>query len=435
MYLCLHNKKYVAMRVLIVNTSEKTGGAAVAANRLMEALNNNGVKAKMLVRDKDTDQITVVELKHNIFTKWHFLWERFVIFIHLHFSKDKLFQLDIANSGFDITKLREFKEADIIHLNWVNQGMLSISGIKHILESNKPVVWTMHDIWPAVSICHLALDCHRYETNCGNCPYLPGKSEHDLSYKIWNKKKKILKDNSILFVACSHWLENEANKSALLVGQKITSIPNPIDMRTFCKMDKAEARLSVGLPSDKRLILFVSQRATNMNKGINHLIEACRIMTDQNPDMKDNTAIAILGSHSEEFVNSLTLPVYPLGYVSDTKRIVRIYNSADIFVLPSLSENLPNTIMEAMSCGVPCIGFNVGGIPEEIDHKSNGYVAEYKNSEDLAKGISWILEEADYNKLSENAIKKVSANYSQHTIAMRYIEVYDEALAFKNYRL
>lgn len=423
------------MRVLIVNTSERTGGAAVAANRLMEALNNNGVKAKMLVRDKDTENITVVGLKQNVFTKWHFLWERFVIFTHLHFSKNKLFQLDIANSGFDITKLREFKEADVIHLNWINQGMLSISGINHILESNKAVVWTMHDIWPAVSICHLALDCSRYESNCGNCPYLPGQSEHDLAYKIWNKKKKILKDKSIYFVACSHWLESEVNKSALLFGQKITSIPNAIDMRVFCKMDKIESKKELGLPTDKRIILFVSQRTTNMNKGINHLIEACRIMTERNSKMKDNTAIVILGGHSEEFANKLSLPVYTMGYVSDTKRIVRIYNAADIFVLPSLSENLPNTIMEAMACGVPCIGFNVGGIPEEIDHKCNGYVAEYKNSEDLAKGISWILNEADYNVLSENAIKKVSTSYSQHTVAMKYIDVYDEALAFKNYRL
>ena len=423
------------MRVLIVNTSEKTGGAAVAANRLMEALNNNGVKAKMLVRDKETEQITVVGLKHNLFTKWHFLWERFVIFTNLHFSKDKLFQLDIANSGFDITKLREFKEADVVHLNWINQGMLSIKNIKKILESNKAVVWTMHDIWPAVSICHIALDCRKYETNCCNCPYLPGKSEHDLSYKIWNKKKKILKDHSIYFVACSHWLEHESNKSALLLGQKVTSIPNPIDTRVFCKMDKVESKTLVGLPTDKRFILFVSQRATNMNKGINHLVEACRIMIERNPKMTENTAIVILGSHSEEFADKLALPVYPLGYVSDTKRIVRIYNAADVFVLPSLSENLPNTIMEAMSCGVPCIGFNVGGIPEEIDHKCNGYVAEYKNSADLAKGISWTLNESDYNVLSENAIKKVSAYYSQHAVAMKYIDVYDEALAYKNYSL
>ena len=150
------------MRVLIVNTSERTGGAAVAASRLMKALNNNGVKAKMLVRDKETDALTVVGLPKSPMLHWHFLWERFVIFCRLHFSRKHLFEIDIANAGTDITKLREFQEADIIQLHWINQGMLSLGGIRKILQSGKPVVWTMHDIWPATAICHLTMGCHYY---------------------------------------------------------------------------------------------------------------------------------------------------------------------------------------------------------------------------------------------------------------------------------
>jgi hypothetical protein len=140
------------VRVLIVNTSERTGGAAVAANRLMMALNNNGVKAKMLVRDKESDSLTVVGLPKSPMLNWHFLWERLVIFFHCRFSRKHLFEIDLANSGSDITKLREFQEADVIHLHWINQGMLSLSGIRKILKSGKPVVWTMHDIWPATAI-------------------------------------------------------------------------------------------------------------------------------------------------------------------------------------------------------------------------------------------------------------------------------------------
>mgnify|MGYP004569765009 CR=1 FL=1 len=179
------------MRVLIVNTSENTGGAAVAANRLKEALNNNGIKAKMLVRDKESDDITVAQLNKSWHQKWDFLWERFVIYMRLHFKRDNLFLIDIANAGTDITKTREFKEADVIHLSWINQGMLSLKGIRKILESNKPVVWTMHDIWPASSICHLTLGCHHYNNGCGNCKYLPGNGgKNDLSAKIWKKKQK-----------------------------------------------------------------------------------------------------------------------------------------------------------------------------------------------------------------------------------------------------
>lgn len=428
-YLC-------SMRVLIVNTSEKTGGAAVAANRLMEALNNNGVKAKMLVREKETDNISVVGLKHSFCRQWYFLWERLSVLFHLNFSTTNLFQVDIANCGNDITKLQEFKEADVIHLHWINQGMLSLKGICKILNSGKPVVWTMHDIWPATAICHLTLGCNHFKSHCRNCRLLPGKGGvNDLAAKVWRKKKMMLTAGDISFVACSKWLESEAKKSALLAGQEITSIPNPIDMRVFSLHDRVEACKRSGLPADKRIILFVSQRITNPNKGMAYLAEACEKMAEQHPEMLNDTIVAVLGGHAEDMRDKLPFEVRSLGYVSDTKKIVDIYNSATVFVLPSLSENLPNTIMEAMACGVPCVGFKVGGIPEEIDHKKNGYVAEYRDAEDLARGMHWILCEADYELLSKAALHKVRTCYSQQSVAVKYIDVYNHAMAKKHYRL
>ena len=420
------------MKILIINTSERTGGAAVAANRLMKALNNNGAKAKMLVRDKETNSLTVAELPKSPIKQWHFLWERLMVFCHLHFSKRHLFEIDIANTGTDITKLREFQEADIIHLHWINQGMLSLNNIHKILQSGKPVVWTMHDIWPATAICHVTLDCRQFTTGCQNCRLLPGHgSNHDLAYTIWQKKHAILSQENIYYVACSRWLESEAKKSGLLKGQKITSIPNPIDTHIYKKGDKQEARQRLGLPADKQLILFASQRVTNENKGMSYLIEACQ----QLAAAEVKPAVVILGGHAEEVVEQLPLEAYPLGYVNDEHRIIDVYHAVDVFVLPSLSENLPNTIMEAMACGVPCVGFRVGGIPEEIDHKKNGYVAEYRQADDLARGINWILNEADYDALSKHAIHKVAQNYSQQSVAMKYLDVYHQAMAFKNYHL
>ena len=387
------------MRVLIVNTSERTGGAAVAANRLMKALNNNGVKAKMLVRDKETDTLTVIGLPKSPLLHWHFLWERLVIFCRLHFQRRHLFELDIANTGSDITKLREFEEADVIHLHWINQGMLSLNSIRKILRSGKPVVWTMHDIWPATAICHVTLGCRYFTSHCRNCKYLPGGgSNNDLAARTWQKKERMVADENIFYVACSRWLESEAKASALLRGQKITSIPNPIDTHIYKKGDKLAARRELGLPEDKKLILFASQRVTNENKGMSYLIEACRELHTKGQTPYE---VVILGGHAEEVVAQLPLKAHPLGYVNDEQRIVSVYQAVDVFVLPSLSENLPNTIMEAMACGVPCVGFKVGGIPEEIDHQKTGYIAEYRNSSDLAKGISWILEEADFEALSE----------------------------------
>lgn len=417
------------MRVLIVNTSERTGGAAVAANRLMKALNNNGVKAKMLVRDKESDTLTIVGLPKSPMLHWHFLWERFVIFCRLHFSRKHLFEIDLANTGSDITKLREFQEADVIHLHWINQGMLSLNGIRKILRSGKPVVWTMHDIWPATGICHLTLGCHYFVSRCANCKYLPGGgSSNDLASRVWQKKQQMQADENIYYVACSRWLESEAKSSALLKGQKITSIPNPIDTHIYKKGNKEEARQRLGLPLDKKLILFASQRVTNENKGMSYLIEACR-------QLGDLCEVVILGGHAEEVVAQLPMKAHPLGYVNDEQRIVDVYNAADVFVLPSLSENLPNTIMEAMACGVPCVAFKVGGIPEEIDHLKNGYVAAYRDANDLAKGIEWVLQKADYEALSQQAVHKVMQCYSQQSVAVKYLDVYQQAMAFKHYGL
>ncbi len=418
------------MRVLIVNTSEKTGGAAVAAGRLMAALINNGVKTKMLVRRKDTECITVVERRHN---PW---WERLAIFAHLHFSREHLFEIDTACSGIDITALREFREADVIHLHWINQGMLSVGGIRKILDSGKPVVWTMHDAWPATAICHYTRGCGRFKSHCCRCPLLPGGgSKHDLAARVWRRKQRALADRLVHFVACSNWLAGEAKKSALLAGQSITSIPNPIDTHVFCPADKAAARLELGLPEDRNIILFVSQRVTDKRKGMDYLVEAVRTLTGKHPEMKTDTVIAILGGHSEELAGRLDLPVYPLGYISEEHKIAGAYNAADVFVSPSLEDNLPNTIMEAMACGVPCVGFKVGGIPEMIDNGKNGYVAALRDADDLARGIHWILCVADRKALSDAALHKVSLCYSQHSVALKYIEVYNQAIAYRRYKI
>ena len=423
------------MRILIVNTSENAGGAAVAANRLMQALNHNGERAQMLVRDKVTDNSSVIRLGCSWLQRWRFLWERFVIYVYSLFSRKHLFEIDIACAGADITSLKEFKEADIIHLHWINQGMLSLTDIRRILNSGKPVVWTMHDIWAATAICHLTLGCNKFKGGCSQCKYLPSVFFADMAKRTWNAKREMLKGHNVHFVACSKWLAGEARKSALLTAQQISSIPNPIDTSVFCKTSKSEARNRIGLPQDKRIILFVSQRTTNRNKGMQYLIEACQKLASQYPDMCENTCVAILGSHADEVVADLPFAAYPLGYTSNTNRIVDVYNACDVFVLPSLSENLPNTIMEAMSCGVPCVGFNVGGIPEMIDHQKNGYVARFRDSDDLAQGIRWGLFDSDFPTLCNNARQKVLHNYSQNIVAMKYVELYSHAIAEKRYKL
>ncbi len=424
------------MRVLLVNTSELKGGAAVATCRLVEALNNNGVKAKLLVGQKQTDALTVVQLPQSWRHRWHFLWERLTIFLRLRLRRDHLYAIDIANAGTDITRLPEFREADVIHLAWVNQGMLSLRGIQQILASGKPVVWTMHDLWPAAAICHLALGCEKFKTHCQQCAYLPGGgSPRDLSYRLFEKKKRVYSRGSIAFVACSKWLAREAAASALTHGHLVTDIPNPISTQVFSPSSKADARRACGLPADKRLVIFAAQYVSNVNKGMSYLLDACRIIAQRWPDVAQTMGLVVLGGQAADIESLTDLPVYPMGYVSDQHRMAQLYNASDLFVLPSLSENLPNTIMEAMACGVPCVGFNVGGIPEMIDHRRTGYVARLRDADDLAEGIRWILADADTDMLRHNAVQKVAQRYSQQAVAAKYFEVYTEAMARRVYKL
>ncbi len=409
------------MIVLIVSTHDKLGGAAIAAYRLMEALNKNGAEASMLVLNKKSNNPKVVQVGSNLMNKVGFIKERLTIFIKNDFSKKNLFDISIANTGVSIINLPEFKRADIIHLHWINQGMLSIKEIGEILATGKKVVWTMHDMWPFTGICHHSGSCNHFEKECGQCPYLKSPNEKDISYSTYQQKLTAYSKGKIHFVACSNWLRDLALKSLLTTNHKVSSIPNPINTTTYRPKDKTSLRKLMNLPIDKKIILFVAAKVSDKRKGIDYLIEASKILAKQ----ENNYMFLIAGSDGEEVMSKLALPVKNAHYVAQ-EEMPNMYNVADVFVTPSLQENLPNTIMESMSCGTPCIGFNIGGIPEMIDHKQNGYIAQYKDAEDLANGIRWILDEADSAQLSENARNKVINNYSESQIAMKYLAIYNQ---------
>ena len=412
------------MKVVIVNTSEKVGGAAIAANRLMEALKKNGVSAKMIVRDRQTDKISVVAVKQQ---SWrlalNFLWERGIIFLSNGFSRKNLFQIDIANTGTDITTMPEFQQADVVHLHWVNQGFLSLDNIDKILRSGKKIVVTMHDQWYFTGVCHYSGDCLNYRDQCRNCPLIRGRVKKDISWKVFNRKRRMYANADITFVCCSQWIAGLARTATLFQGKKVVSIPNAINMDVFHPEDKALARQSLGLPSDRRLLLFGSQRITDERKGFKYLVEACEHIHRNYPEWTDKIGIVVVGAKSETIDSMLPFPVYAVDYVSDEKSMVEIYNAVDLYVTPSLQDNLPNTIVESMACGVPCVGFRVGGIPEMIDHEKNGYVARYKDAVDFANGILWSLGDS-YDDLCTKAYEKAVATYSEKRVAEKYKEIY-----------
>ena len=413
------------MKVLIVNTAERKGGAAIAANRLMKAVNRQGCDASMLVRDGATGDGKVTVIGRDLRRKWHFLSERLLIWMANGFSRRMLFDVDIASAGTDITGLDVFKEADIIHLHWINQGMLSLDDLKAIFASGKPVVWTMHDMWPFTGICHHAGTCVKYRTGCHDCPQLVHPGRHDLSQRVFAKKRTIYSGADLTFVGCSRWIAGLAGTSLLTAGHRVVSIPNAVDTTLFRPVDRDDARRELKLPVEKYLLLFGSVKTSDRRKGIDYLIEACRIMARKHPELADRIGVVVFGGASEEFVSSFPYPIYPLDYVSQESELVTVYNAADIYVTPSLQENLPNTIAEAMSCGTPCVGFNIGGIPQMISHGRTGYVAEYRSADDLAAGIYSTLMSPDYAVICEHARQDALENYSEDSVAEKYLAIYE----------
>lgn len=410
------------MNILIISKSDIHGGAAIAAYRLMNALKSEGENVKMAVIDKRSDNPDVIQVGNKYSNQWNFYRERGEIFLYNRLSRENLFDISIANRGVSITDLDDFRNADVIHLHWINQGMLSIKEIEKILKSGKKVVWTMHDMWPFTGICHHAGGCKYYEKYCGMCPYLTNPSEKDLSNDLFNKKKNIYSKGKITFVACSEWLKKLSDKSPLIHGHKVFSIPNPIDTQTYLPMDKFLIRKKLNIPIDKKVLLFAAAKASDRRKGTDYLIKASRLIAS---DYQDKLLFLIVGNHGAEIADQLSIPSICMGYINSQK-MPEIYNAVDLYITPSLQENLPNTIMEAMSSGTPCVGFNIGGIPEMIEHKLTGYVAKYKDTEDLTNGLNWTLFEADSETLSTNAREKVLNSYRQSKIAKLYKNIYEE---------
>ena len=419
------------MKILILNTAEHTGGAAVAANRLLRALLRSGVSATMLVRDRATDDPAVVSLDRGAARRWlnflYFVWERLVIYLCNRLSKRNLFQVSIANTGINIRRTAAFREADVIHIHWINQGFLSLDEIARIIASGKRVVWTLHDLWPATAICHYPGDCVKYRTDCSACPMMSENPLVDLAKRAARRKGKI-DWRRVTFVGCSEWIARTARESVWLREARFVSIPNPIDTTLFRPIDRREARQRLGLPEEKRLILFAAAKLSDTRKGATFLLEACRLLA---AEMEGELEIILMGSDATELSALSPVPVRALGYISGAEKLAEAYSCADLFVIPSLEDNLPNTIMEAMTCGTPCVGFRTGGIPEMIDHEVNGYVADSCDSVDLARGIAWVLRHPEPGNLSAACREKVMRSYQESVVAKKYIALYQKLIQEK----
>jgi glycosyltransferase involved in cell wall biosynthesis len=406
------------MKVVVVNFSETKGGAAKAARRLHLALLNNNIDSTFLTQFKETNDITVIGNTSKlcvIKAKLAVKSEELAVKKYKNKSVTP-FSASFTGSKSIVRKINDLNP-DVVHLHWVNAGMLSIEQIGQI---NAKIVWSLHDMWAFTGGCHYTEECEKYQSECGNCPVLKSNIEKDLSYEVQLKKKSLYAKKSMTIVGLSKWMAKSAGGSSLLKHQKVVNIPNPIDTKIFFPISKTKAKEKLNLPIDKKIILFGAMGATSdPRKGYKYLDESLELLETKNVEL------AIFGTNEEVVHPKFKTNV--LGFISSDEKLNLIYNAADVMVVPSVQENLSNAIVESLAAGTPVVGFDIGGNSDMIDHKSNGYLSSPFNSDDLAKGISFVINQ-NSNHLSEVARKKIETTFEQNIVAKQYINLYTQIL-------
>ncbi len=419
------------MKITLISTYHRNGGAGVAATRLHHALLKQGVDSTLLVVEATAPEPSVVPLVHNFLSEKaafaRFAGER-LAFLPYERDKNIRFQFSPARVGADLSQHPAVQQADILHLHWITFGMLSVSGLQKLFALKKPIVWTMHDMWAFTGGCHYSRGCDHYQTHCHHCPYLRNPGEHDLSYRVFEEKLSAFANAPLTMVSPSAWLANLARSAALTKPFQTHLIPNPIDTDVFKPADKLALRQKLGLPTDAPLLLFGSANTADPRKGFAYFLEALNnLKTNQ---LDPEPAVLLFGKTAPETIDTLPFPVHSLGVLTNDADIVAAYNAADALVVPSLEDNLPNTIVEALACGTPVIAFNMGGIPEMIRHQKTGYLAQTGSVQELADGLRWLLNQTPEQRteLSQNARQFALTRYAEATVARQYLDLYQGVL-------
>ncbi|MCF0191523.1 MAG: glycosyltransferase [Marinilabiliaceae bacterium] len=418
------------MKIVHINKSDAGGGASVAALRIHRSLLRAGVDSHILVqeqrRTEQNEHVAGSGLIYRTKNFVRFVWER-LRFLPYEKERALRYYFSIANVGQSIVNHPVIQEADIIHLHWINQGYLSLDTLQELFKLGKPIVWTLHDMWPFTGGCHYAGSCLEFNEHCGFCPLLNSPSANDISVDVFQKKKEIYKNVNLNIVTCSRWLGTLASSSSLFRNTPITPIPNPIDTNFYTILDRQECRKELGLPLDKKLILFGAANIYDIRKGYRYLSESLSILKENFPSMSNNLELVVFGKIPYDATREFSFKTHAMEFIKNPTTLLKIYNACDTFILPSLQDNLPNTVVECLSCGTPVVGFRIGGVPEMIQHGKTGYLAEIRNSLSLANGIYSMLfygTEEHRQQVRESAIEL----FAEQKVAKQYIEVYEAAL-------
>jgi glycosyltransferase involved in cell wall biosynthesis len=410
------------MKILHIVGGELSNGAARGAYWLHSGLQKMDVKSKVFTNSKNTlgDESVVSITKSKKGKIINIIRDQMGSLPCLFYSQREKFIFSTGIFGANFTKTKEYKEADVIHLHWIN-GLVNIKDLKKI---KKPIIWTMRDMWPMTGGCHVAesLKCERYKVGCGKCKQLNSNWRFDLSYFILKRKKKYLPKN-IRIIGISSWLSEKAKESDLFKKFNVRTIHNNINADIFFPIDKKNAKNIVGLKTEKKVILVGSAALSVPWKGFSKYLEAIQRLDSE------KYFLCLFGNVDKRVVESLGFEYKSFGFLHDSISLRLVYSAADVFVAPSIMDAFGKTIAESMACGTPTVCFNSTGPKDIVTHKVDGYKAQPYNAVELATGIEWVLNALNYDELCQNARDKVIKKFDSQVIAKQYIKLYEEVLS------
>jgi glycosyltransferase involved in cell wall biosynthesis len=420
------------MKIVHVNSNDQSGGAARAAYRLHQGLRQSGHDSRMLVAARTSDDPSVI-----LFNK---------PMDPLSLARRGLRQLRIARdfqpyrssrpaglelfsddrTAFGSTLVPQLPPADVVNLHWIS-SFVDYSSFFGSVTATRPIVWTIHDMNPFTGGCHYDLGCGRFERQCQRCPQIGGLRETDLAHRVWRRKQRVfsqLPQSKLHFVSPSRWLASEVKRSALLGRFPVSVIPYGLDTTEFAPRSKHCARELLGIPQNARVLLFVAESVDNQRKGFRMLVEALEQCGQSIPDLM----LLSLGQGVSQ--TTLRFPWLHVGSVNNDRFLSMVYSAADLFAICSIQDNLPNTVLEAMACGVPVVGHAVGGIPDMVRDGVTGMVVPVGDVGALSSGILQLFSNPErLSDMGANARRIACDEYSLSLQAKRYSALYSELTA------
>lgn len=417
------------MRVVHLSTQDIKGGAARAAHRLHRGLEGTGVKSTMFVRKKRSAEDRVKQLHPDdslskkckrAFRYTQIRKDYFPRYVSQPWSTGDLMNDDRSRFAGEVVD--QLPPADILHLHWV-AGFVDIPAFFE--KTDVPIVWTLHDMNPITGGCHYSFGCRRFEQSCGCCPQIDSTAEEDPSRRSWRRKRAVfrekIQEDQLHVIAPSKWLTHEAKQSTLLQGASIDCSPYGLDHTLFRPRSAKEERAKLNIPESRKVVLFVAYTSTNPRKGLQLLVKALR-----QAQLKDVTLVSI-GSNRPEIPRGFSH--VHVGHVDSDQQLSLLYSMSDVFVIPSLQDNLPNTVLESMACGTPVVGFDAGGIPDMVRPGETGWLAETKSIYQLSRAIKTALEnKAERERMGKRCRQVVEKEYTLERQAQRYKKFYSSIL-------